>query len=721
MAEDEIDATQDPEGGPWHGAADVVLCLAPLAFLVFVTLSQSFRMPTTQSLPLAAAMMWGVRLAYLSSEPNLVNAAVISGALEAITPLTIIGGAILLFSTMQYTMCLPYIIEQIKGGTNGHPVAEVFLIGWAFAYLIEGASGFGTPVALGAPMLVELGHAPFQSVLCLLIMNTLATPYGAVGTPIWFGFGTLGLSDDSLIRVGFKTSVIDAVVAHIVPLLAATFLVSWNDLRRNWLFVLLSIWSCVIPAVALSFVSFEFSSIMGGLVGVGITALLAKRGIGLVPAAKAGEQPSRQLLITSEEKSALAKLDSLSPRMERSNSIQVATLAVARELPHIHRQASFESTPGDFFHESTGRRVKNHFIFPITNDPSTFKMRMVTRGTQTDSLTGSGVEPSPVPSAQSVASDPQANEERMSLTAVSLNNSSRQQSHHESLDSADEAGAGMVALNVEMAPDPRSRKVHGWTAALGPVGRTMPLWGTILLLVITRIPQIGVKDLLQKEDPHLKVDLGTLGDFRVSAALVVSLSGILEEQVAWSYQMLYVPFILPFVVVSSLTIALYKRDLVPGVKWWTPFRETLARVRSITVSLVGALVLVGLIRTGGPGSPAFIIGSVLSDAVQDGFIALAPVVGALGSFFSGSTTVSNLTFGTVQLVAAKNMGTPVSGLLALQCVGATLGNMVCINNIISARTVLGLQQSEGEFIMRTGPVAAVFFVVGVLAGLVFVL
>ena len=78
------------------------------------------------------------------------------------------------------------------------------------------------------------------------------------------------------------------------------------------------------------------------------------------------------------------------------------------------------------------------------------------------------------------------------------------------------------------------------------------------------------------------------------------------------------------------------RDLPPGVKWWTPFAEAFSRVKSITVALVGALILVSLIRIGGIGSPAFIIGSILADAVKDGFILLSLPLGALGSFFSVS-------------------------------------------------------------------------------------
>jgi lactate permease len=45
--------------------------------------------------------------------------------------------------------------------------------------MVEGASGFGTPVALGAPMLISTGHPKFESVIVLLIFNTFARVWGA--------------------------------------------------------------------------------------------------------------------------------------------------------------------------------------------------------------------------------------------------------------------------------------------------------------------------------------------------------------------------------------------------------------------------------------------------------------------------------------------------------------------------------------------------------------
>jgi lactate permease len=64
-------------------------------------------------------------------------------------------------------------MARIRVLCAGHPVAEVFLIAWAFSYMIEGASGFGAPVALAAPMLVSLGHPAVPSIVCCLIMNSL--------------------------------------------------------------------------------------------------------------------------------------------------------------------------------------------------------------------------------------------------------------------------------------------------------------------------------------------------------------------------------------------------------------------------------------------------------------------------------------------------------------------------------------------------------------------
>ena len=59
---------------------------------------------------------------------------------------------------------------------------------------------FPQAVVLGAPMLIMLGYPKFESVIVLLLANTFATVFGAAGTPTWYGFCSLGLSEE--VRVG---------------------------------------------------------------------------------------------------------------------------------------------------------------------------------------------------------------------------------------------------------------------------------------------------------------------------------------------------------------------------------------------------------------------------------------------------------------------------------------------------------------------------------------
>merc|ERR1712113_1262779 len=91
-----------------------------------------------------------------------------------------------------------------------------------------------------------------------------------------------------------------------------------------------------------------------------------------------------------------------------------------------------------------------------------------------------------------------------------------------------------------------------------------------------------------------------------------------------------------------------------------------------------------------------------------GWIAIAAFVGALGSFFSGSTTISNLTFGSIQKIAALQTGTNLTAMLALQVAGASAGNGICLNNIIAACAVVGLQIGEGQVIQKNCTACCVF-------------
>ncbi|MGV7216953.1 L-lactate permease [Bradyrhizobium sp. UFLA05-112] len=83
---------------------------------------------------------------------------------------------------------------------------------------------------------------------------------------------------------------------------------------------------------------------------------------------------------------------------------------------------------------------------------------------------------------------------------------------------------------------------------------------------------------------------------------------------------------------------------------------------------------------------------------------LAPSVGAIGSFITGSTTVSNILLTDLQQAAAARLGLPMLALVSAQGFGAAVGNCAALHNIITGAATVGLQGREGDVLRKTGPV-----------------
>ena len=130
------------------------------------------------------------------------------------------------------------------------------------------------------------------------------------------------------------------------------------------------------------------------------------------------------------------------------------------------------------------------------------------------------------------------------------------------------------------------------------------------------------------------------------------------------------------------------------------------------IAMLGALVLVRLMMSGGEHALVQLIGEEFASAVGQQWPYFAPYLGAVGSFFSGSATISNLTFGGIQASIASNLGMDQVTILSLQSVGAAMGNMVCINNIVAVCSILGLQNREGYILKRTVAPMVLYGIIG---------
>ena len=503
-----------------------ILSVFPIILLIYLMVKRN-ALPSYVALPWIATLVIGVHLLHFNTDIVTISANVTAAIVAVQTPITVIFGAIL-FNKFSEVSGATDTMRKWLGNINPNPVAQLMIIGWAFAFMIEGASGFGTPAAIAAPILMGLGFNPLKVAMLALVMNSVPVSFGAVGTPTWFGFGPLKLDSKSILEIGSITAFIHSIAALVIPLMALRIMVTWKEIRQNIVFIYISVFSCVIPYFLIAQFNYEFPSLVGGAIGLFISVFVANKGIGLA-------------------------------------------------------------------------KVEN----------------------------------------------------KLDNNAVS---------------------AGQVAK------------------ALLPTGLL------ILFLIVTRIPELGLKGLMNNKDVWFSTALGSLGTFEVSKGLIFSLKNIFGSEVSESYKLLYVPALIPFVITVLISLPLFGVNFsrAKGI-----FSASLSQVKNPFIALMGALVMVNLMLVGGEHSMVKIIGRTFAEVTGSDWTMFSSFLGAVGAFFSGSNTVSNLTFGSVQLSTAETTGLSVTLILALQSVGGAMGNMVCINNIVAVSSVLNIQNKEGTIIKTT--------------------
>jgi len=227
-----------------------------------------------------------------------------------------------------------------------------------------------------------------------------------------------------------------------------------------------------------------------------------------------------------------------------------------------------------------------------------------------------------------------------------------------------------------------------------------------LILVITRIPELGLKGILSAQNIAWK---GILGYKDVSASI----------------DYLYLPGTIPFTLVALLTILLHGMNGEAVKKAWG---ESFAKMKNPTIALFFAVGLVSIFRGSGvadallnpnayPSMPLVMAKSVAA-ITGSAWPMFASFVGGLGSFITGSNTVSDLLFAEFQWGVATQLDMPRQIIVAAQVAGGAMGNMVCIHNIVAVCAVVGLSGMEGTILKRTvWPFLLYGTVVGLLATL----
>src|SRR5262245_54805268 len=158
--------------------------VASLPVVVLLGLLASSRIPAHLAALLGLATSLAVAIFVYGMPTKLATFAAINGVAYGLFPIGwIVLCAIFVYDITVYTGQFEIVKRSIAGIADDRRI-QAILIAFSFGAFIEGAAGFGTPVAISAAMLIGLGFRPLSAATLALIGNTAPVAFGALGTPV---------------------------------------------------------------------------------------------------------------------------------------------------------------------------------------------------------------------------------------------------------------------------------------------------------------------------------------------------------------------------------------------------------------------------------------------------------------------------------------------------------------------------------------------------------
>ena len=259
--------------------------------------------PAKKAMPVGFILTAVIAFFVWDMSATRIIASSLQGLTITVAVLWIVFGAIFLLNTLKHTGA----INVIRNGfINISPDRRIqaIIIAWCFGSFIEGASGFGTPAAIAAPLLVAIGFPALAAVVIGMMIQSTPVSFGAVGTPIIVdvnkGLDTHNISemlisggstwDIYLQEITNNVAIIHAVVGTFIPVLMAMMLTRFFGKNKSWTEALNILPFAIFAGLAFTvpyaltgvFLGPEFPSLMGGLISLTIVVAAAKKGF-LVP------------------------------------------------------------------------------------------------------------------------------------------------------------------------------------------------------------------------------------------------------------------------------------------------------------------------------------------------------------------------------------------------------------------------------------------------------
>jgi lactate permease len=231
---------------PVAGSLGISAVVAAIPILVLFFMLGVKRKPAWMAASSALVSALLVALVAYGMPPQLAIISTIYGAAFGIFPIAwIVFASILLYRLAVDTGKFEIIKDSVGGLTNDRRLQAMF-IAFSFGAFIEGAAGFGAPVAVSGAMLAGLGFNPFYAAGICLLANTAPVAFGSIGIPVTTLANVTGLP---VLALSGMVGTLCAMISVVIP---GYLIVVMAGVKRA-----IEVWPAIV-ACGLSFAGMQF-------------------------------------------------------------------------------------------------------------------------------------------------------------------------------------------------------------------------------------------------------------------------------------------------------------------------------------------------------------------------------------------------------------------------------------------------------------------------------
>jgi lactate permease len=215
----------DPLG---HAALSSLLAGMPIYVLLGLLLAGASA-PRAAVAGLATAVVMSITL--FKMPVSAVTAAGFYGACVGLMPIGwIVFSAVFLFQLTVHSGQFD-VVKRWVAMISPDRRMQALLIAFCFGTLLEGAAGFGAPVAISAALLIGVGFTPFLAAVLALLANTAPVAFGSLGTPIFMLAKVSGINELALSQVAGRQL---PFFALLIPVWLVALMSGWKGVRECW-------------------------------------------------------------------------------------------------------------------------------------------------------------------------------------------------------------------------------------------------------------------------------------------------------------------------------------------------------------------------------------------------------------------------------------------------------------------------------------------------------